>query len=339
VGENEGSGPQPAPKAAGPVRRQWTSRSIGSGWQHQIFYLLIRMGGRHCAYALLIFVVLYYTLFRPSVRERSRHYLQRRFPGRAPLTRLWDSYRLSLGIGRILVDRAVLGILGPDRLKVSLAGLAELKALLAEGRGLVLVTAHVGCWQLAMDCLRTLETQVSLLMHREAGDLDRHYFEHGGGSAPYRMIDPAGYLGGTLEMLQVLKQGEVLCIMGDRVMGGESGTLSVDFLGQPVELPFSPYKLASATGAPVAVIFPYHTDAGGYALQIARVIRVPEQLGRAARGYQPYAAQFAAALEGFVAQHPYQFFNFFDMWAPAGLAKPDAAPARSAGAQPPGAAR
>jgi len=303
---------------AGGGGRQWTSRSIGSGWQHGIFYALIRLGGRQGAYALLLFVVAYYTLFRPSVRARSEHYLKRRFPGRSAWARLWDSYRLNLGIGRILVDRAVLGILGPEHLKLSLAGGEELQALLAEGRGLVLVTAHVGCWQLAMSSLSVLDTRVSLLIHREEGDLDRHFFEHGGeGKAPYHLIDPAGYLGGTLEMLQVLKHGEILCIMGDRVMGGESGTVSVDFLGQPVELPFSPYKLASATGAPVAVIFPYQTGEGEYALQVARVIRVPEHLGRSPRAYRPYAAQFIEALSGFIARHPYQFFNFFDMWAPA----------------------
>lgn len=282
------------------------------------------MAGRRGAYLLLFFVVCYYTLFRPSVRARSLPYLGRRFPGRAPLAGLRDCFRLNLGIGRILVDRAVLGILGPGSLKVNLSRLPELKALLSEGRGLLLVTAHVGSWQLAMDSLRALETGVSLLMHREEGDLDRQFFEHRGEGSPFRIIDPAGYLGGTLEMLQVLKQREVLCIMGDRVLGGESGRIGVDFLGGTVELPISPYKLASATGAPIAVIFPYRTADGWYALQIARVIRVPASLGRPSAAYLPYAAQFAAALEGFVAEHPYQFFNFFDMWAPAGSGKIDA---------------
>jgi predicted LPLAT superfamily acyltransferase len=299
---------------AGTQPKRWNSRSIGSSFQHDIFYTLIRLGGRHLAYALLLFVVLYYTLFRPSVRARSSHYLSRRFPRRHPLLKIWDSYRLNLGIGRVLVDRAVLGILGPQSLKVDLGGRDELAALLSEGRGLVLVTAHVGCWQLAMSSLRVLGAKVNLLMHREEGDIDRHFFEHGDAEAPYGIIDPAGYLGGALEMLQVLKHGEVLCIMGDRVMGGEGGTVTVDFLGDPVDLPFSPYKLASATGAPLAVIFPYRTDDGAYALKLARVIQVPEQLGRRATAYTPYAAQFAEALECFAAEHPYQFFNFFDMW-------------------------
>jgi predicted LPLAT superfamily acyltransferase len=303
--------------------RQWSSRSIGSGLQHRIFYALIRLGGRQCAYALLVPVVLYYTLLRPSVRERSAPYRRRRFPGRTPWQRLCDSFRLNLGIGRVLVDRAVLGILGPGSVKTSPAGISELKALLDEGRGLVLVTAHVGSWQLAMESLGALEAPVSLLMHRAAGDLDRHYFEHGGGSAPCRIIDPAGFLGGTIEMLQVLKEGQVLCIMGDRMLGRESGRVGVGFLGERVELPFSPYKLASATGAPLAVIFLSQSKEGGYALQIAQVMRVPEQLGRSAQAYQPYAARFAGALERFVEEHPYQFYNFFDLWAPAAAGDPE----------------
>lgn len=297
------------------MKKQWSSRSIGSKWQHQVFYTLIRLGGRRAAYTMLLFVVLYYILFRPSVRNRSIHYLKRRFPDRNQLFTLWDSYLLTFGIGRILVDRAVLGILGPGHLNVSLEGRAELAELLAEGRGLIMVTAHVGCWQLAMSSLSVLDTQVNLLIHHDEGDIDKHFFEHGGDKPPYRIVDPTSFLGGTLQMLQLLKNGELLCIMGDRNMGGAGSTVTVDFLGAPVDIPFSPYKLASATGAPVAVIFPYRSKSGGYALNVARIIRVPENLGRSASAYLPFAREFIAELEKFVTQNPYQFFNFFDMWS------------------------
>lgn len=50
-------------------------------------------------------------------------------------------------------------------------------------------------------------------------------------------------------------------------------------------------------------------------LQLARVIRVPANLGRKPAAYLPYAREFSRALEAFVAEHPYQFFNFYDMWA------------------------
>ena len=97
-------------------------------------------------------------------------------------------------------------------------------------------------------------------------------------------------------------------------MGGDRSTVEVDFLGGRVRIPVTPYQLASATGAPVVVIFPYTSGPGNYSLQVAKVIRVPEDLGRAPEAYRPYAEAFIRELEGFVEGRPYQFFNFFDMW-------------------------
>jgi predicted LPLAT superfamily acyltransferase len=296
------------------ARRQWTARSIGSAFQHNIFYSIIRLGGRRWAYFILMFVVAWYVLFRPSVRKRCRFYLERRFPGANPLRVLLNCYQLSLALGKVLVDRAVLGILGPEMLNCSLSGREELNTLLAEGHGLILVTSHVGCWQLGMASLGKLDSPVNLLIHREEGDVDRHFFEHGCQAPPYRIIDPTGYLGGTLEMLGVLESQELLCIMGDRAMGGSGSTIAVDFLGGAVPVPFSPYKLASVTGAPIAVIFPHQSGVDSYALRVARIIRVPENLGRAPSAYKPYAEQYIQALETFVQDYPFQFFNFFDMW-------------------------
>lgn len=295
-------------------RKSWSARSIGSRWQHRFFYALIRLAGRRAAHVMVVFVALYYVLFCPSVRDRARPYLSRRFPGRNALLRLWDRFRITVEIGRVLVDRAALGILGPGQLTVRHSHREDLLERVREGRGAILLTAHAGCWQFAMESLRMLETPVSLLLHREEGDVDLHIFEHRGDAGAFRIIDPAGPLGGALEMLHVLKQGEVLCIMGDRAMGGDRSTVEVDFLGGRVRIPVTPYQLASATGAPVVVIFPYTSGPGNYSLQVAKVIRVPEDLGRAPEAYRPYAEAFIRELEGFVEGRPYQFFNFFDMW-------------------------
>lgn len=300
-------------EAASPRLKKWSSKSIGSRFQHGIFYALIRLGGRPAAYLLLRFVVLYYVLFSAAVRARSLPYLSRRFPRKGRLGRLLDCYRLSYGIGEVLVDRAALGILGTDRVTVSTTERAKVQELVLEGKGLIMVTSHVGSWQGAMAALGFVGTPVNLLIHRQEGDLDRHYFEHGGKS-PYRIIDPAGYLGGTLEMMAALKRGEIVCIMGDRAMGSESGTIFAQFLGGPVRFPFSPYKLAAASGAPVAVVFPIKTGTDSYALNLAKVLRIPHQGGRSGEPYRPYVEEYVAVLERFVEEHPYQYFNFFDMW-------------------------
>ena len=115
-------------------------------------------------------------------------------------------------------------------------------------------------------------------------------------------------------MVAALKRGEVLSVMGDRLLGSDRNGLAVDFLGAPVRFPFSAYKLASATGAPIAVLLSRKLGPAAYAVELARVIEVPPGLGRGGEGFRPYVAELAALLEAYVEDNPYQFFNFFDMW-------------------------
>ncbi len=295
------------------ARQRWTSRSIGSSWQHQSFYLMIRFGGRRAAYALLYGVVFYYTLL-PSVRKKCRYYLSRRFPRASGREQFWNSYRMTLELGKVLVDRALVGILGAGQVQVGLEGRTELLDLLAEKKGLILVNAHVGCWQVAMSALEFMQTPVNLLMQREEDDIDRHYYEHAGIECPYRIIDPRGFLGGVLEMVDVLKHGEVLSVMGDRMLGDDRNGVAIEFMGGTVTMPFSVYKLASATGAPIVVLFSYKTGPVSYALKLYKTIRVPAGLGRGGDVYKPFVRQFAESLEDFCREHPFQFFNFFDLW-------------------------
>lgn len=296
-------------------KSNWSSRSIGRNWQHQFFYLMIRLGGRRLAYFMLYFVVAYYVLFSRLPRERAQPYLKRRFPQASGPTLLWHCYRQILEFGKVLIDRAAVGIMGPDSFEVRLDQREELIKLRDENQGMILMAAHVGCWQVAMSALDFLESSVHMLMHRQAGDIDRHYFEHAGIECPYRTIDPAGYLGGTLEMMGVLKQGQIVSVMGDRLLGSDRSAVDVDFMGGTIHVPFSAYKIASATGAPVVVFFTAKEKGNSYSLKLARIIRVPQLPGRSAETFRPYAEEFSRALEDYCNEHPYQFFNFFDLWS------------------------
>jgi len=294
----------------------WTGKSLGSRWQHGFFYGLIRLCGRSWAYVLSDLVSLYYVLARPSVRAKCRPYLSHRFPGRTGLRRLLDAWRLSRELARVLVDRAAVGILGPAVLPTSMDGRETLDALLAEGKGLILVTAHVGGWQLGLSTLKILGTPVTVVMHRNPEDVDRQYFEHGSGEAPFQILDPASFLGGSLDMLRVLERGEILCIMGDRVLEDGSPTVDVDFLGGTVRMPYGPFKLASLTGAPLALIHSRKVSRNLFHIGISDVMRVPPGLGRRSVAFQPFVQRFASSLADFTRDFPYHFFNFFDMWAP-----------------------
>lgn len=295
-------------------KKQWTSRSVGSAFQHKIFYMLIRLGGWRLAYFVLHFVVTYYILCRPSVRKRCSYYISHRFPKETPFQRLISSYRMSLELGRVLIDRAVIGILGTDRISVEFRDMQRLNDLISEGKGIIILMAHIGCWQVALSALHFLNIKVNMVIHREEGDIDRHYFEHRAGQWPFRIIDPEGFLGGTLEIISVLKNGEALCMMGDRILGNPKNTVGVNFLGEEALFPFSAMKIASVSGAPIVLLFPHKKGPTKYELDLVKIIRVPEGLGRSGDNFIPYVNDFVNTLEYFTKEYPFQFFNFYDIW-------------------------
>jgi len=295
-------------------QHQWTGRNLGTRFGHNIFYALIHLGGKRLGYFALHWVVLYYVLCRPSVRRRSYPYLHHRFPKQRLLTRYVTCYRMFLEMGRVLVDRAILGIMGADKMKFTIHGRQELLELVEKNHGFILLMSHVGCWQVAVSALNFLKVPVNLLLEQEEDNIDRHYVNYADATSLIQIIDPGSYLGGTLLMLDVLKKGEVVCMMGDRVFGSEKSCLLVDFLGENVPFPFSAFKIASATGAPIVVFFSYKTGYDSYTLKVAKIIHVPRNLGRSGESFRPYVTQFVDELELYTREYPYQFFNFYNMW-------------------------
>ena len=290
----------------------WSVQGVGKRWQLRFFHVLLRLGGRRPAYHIMYFVVLWYVIFVPAIRRRTRHYLRRRFPHvRSRLRRFWQSYRLVCTFGRSMIDRAALALLGPKALHAVCPDSEAIRDITADSDGAVLVNAHVGCWQVAMTTLGHLTRDVSLVMIPPEGLDPQALLKEAG--QPYKVIDPRKGLESILEMMQALGRGEILGLMGDRVFGSAEGRTYATFVGDRIELPLSPYRLAGATGKPILVLFSHKVGFSRYQVRLARVIRVSEQASTP-EACMPYAQEFADALEAFVREQPWQFFNFYDIW-------------------------
>jgi len=121
-------------------------------------------------------------------------------------------------------------------------------------------------------------------------------------------------MGGIVDMTTALKNGEIVGVMGDRMFGSDSNAVSAPFLGGTIDIPVSPYRLASAARAPIIIVFSHRVGRAAYDIRLANTIHVPPGLGRDPAAYEPYAAEFTRTLEQYVEAHPWEFFNFFDMW-------------------------
>jgi predicted LPLAT superfamily acyltransferase len=293
--------------ASAPRPADWAEPGIGPGWRFKFFSRIMRVGGTARGYHLADFAAVWYVLFYPSIRRRCAAYLSRRFPGRrSPVKRLLDTFRVVRAYAATLVDTLVLSMYGSDAFTARSRDHEALREIARNPRGFVLLLGHVGCWQIGMSALGQLNKNVSVVMIPATGT----------GTPIYSVIDARYGLGASMQMTDRLLNGEVVAMMGDRTFGGDQATVVATFLGDPAHFPVSPFRMASATGVPVAVMTAPRVGKRRYEMRLEAVIDVPAGLGRNPQRYAPFAQQFAECMERFVEEFPYQFYNFFDLWQP-----------------------
>lgn len=289
----------------------WSSKSLASSFHHAVFRVLVRCRLMPLASGLLALVVGYYTLL-PGIRARGQAYVARRFGHAQGLSSWLHIWRLYKSFGNILLERMVAGVTGRFKLVDSPEHFQVFVTALSEGKGCIALSGHVGAWQTGVAALEKLNTPLNLLLHRNPGDVDRHYFEL---SPDHRVgiINSAGPFGGVVECAAALRRGEVVCIMGDRLLTPSEPSVEAAFMGGRVRFPVSPYILASITGAPMVITFALHGPDGIRGRSYG-ILRVPEGLRRQPERALPFVQAFVTALEQTTREYPYQFFNFFNMW-------------------------
>src|SRR5688572_8445347 len=178
--------------------------------------------GRRVLRALLWPVVLFYSCTQPRARRASLEYLGRMQSihgviGATPSTRHWLRHLMSFA--ETLVDKllATAGRYRWDTLRVE--GQAHVDTLLAQKRGALLVTAHVGCLELCQALAARLpELKLTVLVHTKHAERFNRIL---------RKLDPAN----RVELLQVtevsaatavelerrVRAGEFVALAGDRI--------------------------------------------------------------------------------------------------------------------------
>jgi len=258
-------------------------------------------------------VVFSYVLCSRNIRRTVRPYLKRRFPEDSACKCFFHAYSNVLSFGKVLVERGWLGTIKGARLLGETHGYEKIIQEIDKGKGLVLLTAHMGNWQSALAHLGNLPVPVNVLMQYDREAVAKHYFDLNPNKRPFQIIDAEGGFGGMVDSLAALNRGEIVTIMGDRYIKGSSTV--VPFLGSKTRLPDSAYMLAASAGAPVAIVFAAQTKSGRYHLKIWDVF-YPEYKSRDERGQMlvDCAARFSSAMERYLKCYPYQWYNFYNFW-------------------------
>ncbi len=189
--------------------------------------------------------------------------------------------------------------------------LEPLEEALALGRGAIVVTPHLGNWDLGAAAIATCSRPVHAVTDAfgppAVDDLVRRVREGLG----VRVI-PSGP-SSAREALRALRRDEVLCLACDIDKGGTG--VPVRFLGQRVFLPSGPALLALRTGAPVFPGYMRRVPGGGYASGLLAPLPQPAG-GDSAQRVAELTQAIAMSFEEMISVDPSQWFAFHSLTRP-----------------------
>jgi predicted LPLAT superfamily acyltransferase len=292
-------------------------RERGSAFLLRVMVLLSLNLGRPAGRLVLRIIAAYFFLLAPNERRWSRDYL-RRVLGRDPRAR--ERYRHLFAFSSTIHDRIFLLNERYEVLSVSIEGEALMRALVASGKGAILLGAHLGSFEMMSAVGRRQPgLRMAMAMYEENESLVATVFGAGNPDTLPEVI-ALGHLGAMLRIRDCLDEGRLVGMLADRTLG-ESAAQVVPFLGSPALFPTGPMRAAAAMRCPV--IFMTGLYRGGNRYHVVFRQLADFSLPRAgARDAQVHAAieRYVALLEEFCRSDPYNWFNFYDFWhgAPAG---------------------
>jgi KDO2-lipid IV(A) lauroyltransferase len=190
------------------------------------------------------------------------------------------------------------------------SGLDHLQRCVAQNRGVILVTGHLGNWHLGPHYLvRHGFPSVTVVMHeeprRETQQIERRLRDSKihvvyAGSSPLL----------SLELRSALQRGELVAFQMDRP--SLAGGLRVACAGRTASFAAGPALLARACEVPVVpVFFPLQGDG------VRIIVEPPLFIQRTAnrrRDHLQLTTELATIYASIIQLYPDQWFNFYDFW-------------------------
>jgi predicted LPLAT superfamily acyltransferase len=313
------------------VASRWSGRTRGGYFGNWFFVQLIRVLGVRWAYAWLVFVAAYFTVASPAAYRSSVQFLGRVMDPQ-PFWK-WPLlvYRHFFSFGVTLLDRLAV-IMGRTNIACRFEGENQFREYLDRGKGIILLGAHVGSWEIGGHLLGRLGKPVNVVVLEKEEARVRRLFERVLQAKMFRLLTTDEHPLRSIPIVAALRRGEIVALHGDRSFGGAD--LAAPFLGGTARFPIGPYLLAAFSGAPLFQVFVVRERIGSYRFFSFPPKFIGRELLRAApEALQPHVAEYADRLASVARQYPFQWFNFYPFWEEraAGSSGPSVPESRPAG--------
>lgn len=286
---------------------QWDGKSKGTVLGYRIFVFLIQKAGVKSAYVLLYLVASYYFLFLKKSNRAIFYYFKERlyYSNFQAKKMVFKSYYT---FGQTIIDKISISAGMRNKFTYEFDGIEILKKLLAEKKGGVLISAHVGNFEIAEHFLGDidLEFQINLVTTDLEHSAIKNYLESVTQKPTVKFIIIKDDLSHIFEINAALANNELVCFTGDRYFEGTK-SLSTEILGKEANFPAGPFLIASRLKVPVVFVYVMKEPNLHYHLY-AREATVKH------RDEKGLLKEYVKSVESILQKYPLQWFNYFDFW-------------------------
>ena len=288
---------------------EWEGKSRGTVLGYKIYIFFIKHLGLNASYLLLHFVVLYFCLFSTK-SSRSIYYYLRKRQGYSKTKAFFNIYTSYYLFGQTLVDKASISSGFKERFTYDFDGVELIENLLKEGKGGILLSAHVGNFEVSEFFFDIVDADVvgkiSLVTWDREHQKIKEYMERVTSKSNIKFILIRDDMSHIFEIHQAISNGELVCFTGDRYIEGTK-SLEEELMGAKAKFPLGPFLLASKLQVPVLFVYVMKEPKKHYHLY-ARSTDVKR--GDAEGILKAYTQN----LEWILRKYPLQWFNYFDFW-------------------------
>jgi predicted LPLAT superfamily acyltransferase len=186
-----------------------------------------------------------------------------------------------------------------------------LREMVANGRGGLLLSAHIGNWEIAGHLLKRLNTTINVVMYDGEQEQIKAYLEKVTGGRNMNLILIKEDLSHIYAISAALDNNQLVCMHADRFVAGNK-SVTANFLGAIAQFPAGPFILASRFSVPVSYVFAFKESRKHYHLYASR----PEPTEGVEKKVKMKLLldNFVTEMEAMTRKYPDQWFNFYDFW-------------------------
>lgn len=286
---------------------EWEGKSRGTVIGYKIFVFFIKKLGIGTSYLLLHFVVLYFCFFAGK-STRSIYYYLRKIQSFSKIKSIWNIYKSYYVFGQTIVDKTAISCGLRSKFTYEFDGVERINELLEKKQGGILISAHVGNFEIADFFFAELDSssQIHLVTTDSEHEQIKTYLDSVTSKSSIKFIIVKEDLSHIFKINAALDSGELVCFTGDRYFEGQK-TMNQQFLGADAKFPAGPFLLASRLRVPVLFVYVMKETKRHYHLY-ARTAEVKN------KDAQRLLRDYTKSVEWILEKYPLQWFNYFDFW-------------------------